>query len=182
MADLSRKQESYGKSKIALNSTVRNFTSSSFTSQNLGFTWSEATTAMFLRPRADGTASALKNPSGPLAVKRVEDANGVRRYLLLFYNKASEADCIQTHGNCAEARRNPYWLAGGLESSGTIKWSQPELAVYADTIAHPSHAHGGLGYPDIVAARNNNNINTSCSENCLVIGIRGYRSIGSGSC
>ena len=125
-----------------------------FTSQNLGFTWSEATTAMFLRPRADGTAAALKNPSGPLAVKRVEDANGKRRYLLLFYNKASEADCIQTHGNCAEARRNPYWLAGGLESSGTILWSQPELAVYADTIAHPSHAHGGLGYPDIVAARN----------------------------
>jgi hypothetical protein len=123
-----------------------------FTSHTLGYTWNSADTAKFMRPRVDGTAASLKNPSGPLAVKRIEPGvDGRRRYLLLFYNKATEADCIQKHGNCAEARRNPYWIAGGLEANDTILWSQPELAVYADTIARPSHRHGGLGYPDIIA-------------------------------
>lgn len=89
-----------------------------------------------LQPMAGG----LKNPTGPITVRRM--ANG--QHLLLYYNNFARGSGYN---------RNPYWLAAGIETAGELLFSQPEVALYY--AAYPNGTgHEGAdarpGYPDFI--------------------------------
>lgn len=92
-----------------------------------------------------GAASGVKNPRGPITIKRLDRASGARPgqgdYLMLFYNNGAKS----------YLSRNPYWLAAGVEVAATagapptILWSQPEIAIF-----NPVDHGDRPGYPDII--------------------------------
>lgn len=85
----------------------------------------------------------LKNPNGPLAIRRFPVTNTTDGYLLVFYNRGMPADArgLQV---ASWGLRNPYFLAGGaLQPDGSLAWSQPEVLLYAlDSTSR-------IGYPDL---------------------------------
>lgn len=90
--------------------------------------WGPAGAARVWNASGAGAGAAVKNGRSPITLKRL--ANG--RYLLLSFFTAGGG-------------RNPYWLSCGVEEGGEVRFSQPELALYA-----PPRAPYGLGYPDII--------------------------------
>lgn len=71
----------------------------------------------------------LVNSDSPLSPFYI--GNG--RYLLPFYNTPFAKPFMG---------RNPLWLSAGIESDGTILWSQPEMILYSDYST-------AFAYPDI---------------------------------
>jgi hypothetical protein len=92
-------------------------------------------------PAAAGRA--LRNPEGPITLKRVPRADGSVGYLLLFYNRGCAA------GGVCYAGRNPYWLAAGVEEAGEVRFSQPEIALFS-TNYEGAQLSSRIGYPDLL--------------------------------
>jgi len=90
-----------------------------------------------------GARAGVKNPRGPITMKRFDGASGKQEgkggYLLLYYNNN-----MKTYLN-----RDPYWLAAGWETNGTVLWSQPEVVLY-DAMDHTNRP----GYPDFIEHKN----------------------------
>lgn len=84
-------------------------------------------------------SAGLKNPRGPITLKRFDKASGRSEgqggYLLLFFNNNMKS----------YLNRDPYWLAAGWEVNGTVLWSQPEVVLY-DAMDHTNRP----GYPDFI--------------------------------
>lgn len=74
----------------------------------------------------------LKNPRACPKLGKTRDG----RFLLWFHNNG-----FPGWGNSAV--RNPVWITGGVEVDGTIRWSQPEVLLYA---SDPTVR--GMSYPD----------------------------------
>jgi len=93
--------------------------------------WGQTGFARFWSATPVLTNRALKNPRGPVQLRRM--AGG--RYLLLFYYNS----------NLDFSSRNPYFIAAGREEGGEVRFSQPEVALYDfwDLADKP-------GYPDLV--------------------------------
>jgi hypothetical protein len=100
--------------------------------------WGPAHAASFwaATPSAASLGAVLRNPRGPVTLKRLATFPG-GRYLLLFYN----------NGDPTFNSRNPYWLAVGVEDAalGEVVFSQPEICLFyaLDNTTRP-------GYPDFV--------------------------------
>ena len=108
--------------------------------------WGASSYARFQQPPLPGSASnitsSLKNPRGPITVKRF--SNGL--YLMLWFNNG--ADSYQTQVTASISSRNPYWLSSGIEVDGSIVFSQPEIVLYIDG-SHAT-ADSRIGYPDFI--------------------------------
>lgn len=85
----------------------------------------------------------LRNPEGPITLKRVPRPDGSVGYLLLYYNRGCAAG-----GQCY-AGRNPYFLAAGFEEAGEVRFSQPEIALFS-TDYEGAQEGSRVGYPDIL--------------------------------
>ena len=85
----------------------------------------------------------LRNPEGPITLRRVPRPGGAVGYLLLYYNRGCAA------GGVCYAGRNPYWLAAGVEEGGEVRFSQPEIALFSTDYAG-AQAGARPGYPDIL--------------------------------
>ena len=77
-------------------------------------------------------AYATYSPQGR-RIKHSRAANFVKKfsngkYLLWYHNHGGEA--IHAGKWDPYANRNPAWIAGGIESSGYIHWSEPEILLY----------------------------------------------------
>ncbi len=107
-----------------------------------GRTWSEPTPATY----TPGGDRIMKTPRACPRVWR--DSKG--RYLFWFHNNNGATDSYGAR-NPDHPLRNPVWVAGGIEKTGKIYWSQPELLLYE---SYRSLASGGqrLGssYPDFL--------------------------------
>jgi hypothetical protein len=79
--------------------------------------WDSGAVAGFAAFQGKNVTLGLKNPRGPVTMKRF--AGGL---LLLFYNNYKKT--------FSDYSRNPYWLAAGEERNGTVLWSQPEVGLY----------------------------------------------------
>lgn len=84
---------------------------------------------------------------GGRRIKHPRAANFVRKfsngkYLLWYHNNGGEA----VHAGAWDyyRDRNPAWLAGGIEKSGSIHWSEPEIVLYDDD------PKARISYPDFV--------------------------------
>lgn len=106
--------------------------------------WVDSTFASFAGDSLQGTpdfiSKALKNPRGPITLKRFSNGN----YLLLWYNNAFPS--YGSQGN--RSSRNPYWISAARESldrHGTIEFSQPEVVLYG-----VAHGDQRPGYPDFI--------------------------------
>lgn len=94
-------------------------------------------------------AYATYTPGGR-RIKHPRAANFVRKfsngkYLLWFHNHGGEP----VHGQrwSYYMGRNPAWICGGIEKSGFIHWSQPEILLYdADPAVR-------ISYPDFIEDR-----------------------------
>ncbi|KAH8098451.1 WSC domain-containing protein [Aureococcus anophagefferens] len=99
--------------------------------------WTNSSYAVYEDTWASGSEAWVKQPRGPLSPKK--QPNGL--WLMTYYN-------TEPLGAFAAAAtvsdRNNMWLTVGREAGGTIKWSQPELALY-DRVHSKFH-----GYPDVV--------------------------------
>ncbi len=92
------------------------------TSSDGGKTWRDQRFAQY-----SAQGRRIKNPRGPAIFRKF--SNG--KFLLLFYNNST-----QTFDN-----RNPYWISGGIETNGGIRWSEPEITLYSpDPQARPGYA------------------------------------------
>jgi len=74
----------------------------------------------------------LKNPRACPKLGKTSDG----RFLLWYHNNG-----FPGWGNSAV--RNPVWISGGVEADGDIRWSQPEILLYA---SDPTVR--GMSYPD----------------------------------
>lgn len=96
-------------------------------------------------------AYATYTPNGR-RIKHPRAANFVRkfsngRFLLWFHNHGGEAAHTPEWTNNRTGyyrNRNPGWICGGVERSGFIHWSQPEILLYDDDPAVR------ISYPDFV--------------------------------
>ena len=72
-----------------------------------------------------GARAGVKNPRGPITMKRFDGASGKQEgkggYLLLYYNNN-----MKTYLN-----RDPYWLAAGWETNGTVIMSPLHTRVHS---------------------------------------------------
>jgi len=59
---------------------------------------------------------------------------GNGRFLFWYHN----------HGGKDFRSRNPVWISGGIEKSGTIHWSEPEILLYDDNV------DTRMSYPDLI--------------------------------
>lgn len=96
-------------------------------SRDGGHTWSAPAWATF------GTGGPIKNPRAATFAWSCGDG----RHLLWFHNNSNT--WFGTY-------RNPAWLSGGIEVDGEIRWSEPEIVVYADD------PQVSMSYPDLVQA------------------------------
>ncbi|MER7273941.1 exo-alpha-sialidase [Dactylosporangium sp. NPDC000244] len=83
------------------------------------------------RPATFATGRPIRNPRAATFAWACGDG----RYLLWFHNNGNT--WFGTY-------RNPAWLSGGVEVDGVIRWSEPEIAVYADD------PQTSMSYPDLV--------------------------------
>ncbi|MCE4027171.1 exo-alpha-sialidase [Microbacterium sp. Au-Mic1] len=97
----------------------------SATSRDGGHTWSTPEWATYASGRP------IKNPRAATFAWSCGDG----RHLLWFHNNSNT--WFGTY-------RNPAWLSGGIEVDGVIRWSEPEIAVYADD------PQVSMSYPDLV--------------------------------
>jgi hypothetical protein len=77
---------------------------------------------------------ALRNPRACPKIGKTKSG----KFLLWFHNNG-----FPGWGNSAV--RNPVWISGGIENKGNIKWSQPEIILYA---SDPTVR--GMSYPDYI--------------------------------
>lgn len=101
--------------------------------------WVPTTFASFWdeTPSAKAVNATLRNPRGPITLKRLQLPFAQGRYLLLWYN----------NGNTGYNNRNPYWLSSGVETrEGDVRFSQPEIVLYD----FMDQAANRVGYPDFV--------------------------------
>jgi hypothetical protein len=82
---------------------------------------------------------AIKNPRAFAFARRF--SNG--KYLLWFHNNGGEAVHALPHWDYYQDR-NPGWVCGGEERSGTIHWSEPEILLYDED------ARMRFSYPDFI--------------------------------
>lgn len=93
------------------------------TSRDQGKTWSAPMPITY-----HATGRPLKNP---IACPRIwKCRNG--KYLLWYHNTFFDND------------RNPAWLAGGIETNGSIQWSQPDMVLYSTVLPQR------FSYPDLI--------------------------------
>jgi len=90
-----------------------------------GRTWSEPRRMTY----APG-GRPVKNPRANVKAWRTADG----RYLLWYHN----------HSGRSFDKRNPAWLAGGIERDGRIHWSEPEIVLY------DPDPNIRMSYPDLV--------------------------------
>jgi hypothetical protein len=81
----------------------------------------------------------LKHPRAAAFVWKA--SNG--KYLLWYHNNGGEA--IHQSRFSLSGHRNPAWIAGGVERSGHIYWSEPEILLYAPDLETKS-----ISYPSLV--------------------------------
>ena len=95
--------------------------------------------SLSLSPHPPVQASlALKNPRGPITLKRFSNGN----YLMLWYNN----HCNSFASTGGRSSRNPYWLSAARETSdGRIVFSQPEIVLYGVAAGDQRP-----GYPDFI--------------------------------
>ncbi len=91
---------------------------------------------------ADGRP--IKNPRACPRVWRCKNGN----FLFWFHN----------HSGTDFKDRNPAWLSGGVEQSGRIVWSQPEIVLYGEDLSYDT---GRFSYPDLIEGDNNYWITTT---------------------
>jgi hypothetical protein len=84
-----------------------------------------------------------KNPRAANFVRRF--SNG--RFLYWFHNHGREGIYDGQPGNVPYQSRNPAWVSGGIEEGGAIRWSEPEILLYAD---EPGVR---MSYPDFIEDR-----------------------------
>lgn len=108
--------------------------------------WSTSTFARYWSALPAAAGSLLKNPEGPITLKRFDSRGG--RFLLLYYNNALPGYCSGGSGSTRPCR-NPVWLASGREEGGEVLFSQPELALF-DAVPMTAWLGEGIGYPDFV--------------------------------
>lgn len=96
-------------------------------SRDGGRTWSVPELMRY----ADGRP--IKNPRACPRLWRCKNGN----YLFWFHN----------HSGKDFKDRNPAWLAGGVERSGRILWSQPEIVLYGEDLSYDT---GRFSYPDLI--------------------------------
>jgi len=94
-------------------------------SRDGGATWTEPGPAVY-----SPGGRAFRHPRACPRIWRC--ANG--KYLFWFHH----------HGGKDFRGRNPAWVSGGIETGGTIHWSQPELLLY------DPDARIRISYPDLV--------------------------------
>ena len=110
-------------------------TSSNFSDRGA---WGDSTYASYEASSwASGAENFVKQPRGPLSPKK--QPNGL--WLMTYYNTQPLAAFAAA---ATISDRNNMWLTAGREVDGTVKWSQPELALY-DRVRSKFH-----GYPDVV--------------------------------
>lgn len=84
----------------------------------------------------------VKNPRSANVVRRY--ANGKYLYWFCFHGGerlGREQDACSYMGY---GHRNPIWICGGEERDGGIRWSEPEVLLYSDTIGDR------MSYPDFL--------------------------------
>lgn len=82
----------------------------------------------------------VKNPRAANFVRRF--SNG--RFLYWFHNHGREGIYDGLPGSVPYQSRNPAWVCGGIEEGGVIRWSEPEILLYAD---EPGVR---MSYPDFI--------------------------------
>jgi hypothetical protein len=80
---------------------------------------------------ASATPNVIKNPRACPRLFKCKNGN----YLLWYHN----------HGGKDYKQRTPVWIVGGVEKSGNIEWSQPEILLYS----HEKEING-MSYPDLI--------------------------------
>lgn len=112
--------------------------------------WPASTFAEYRQPHPralyNGNSTFMKNPRGPISPKR--QPNGL--VLMTYYNNGGFAPFAHIS---PVSDRNNMWLTVGQEEGDvgngtTIRWSQPELALYDRSRSR------GHGYPDLVTVPN----------------------------
>lgn len=88
-------------------------------------TWSVPVAAMY------AYGDTIRNPRACARIFKC--LNG--KYLLWFHNDSFYW-----------GHRNPVWLSGGVEVNGAIKWSQPEMILFSETLS----TDFSISYPDLV--------------------------------
>jgi hypothetical protein len=96
---------------------------------------------------AGGLAGAagrrVKNPEGPITLKRFPVAGGGKCLLLFYFNSCPGYACP----GVPRSARNPYFLAAGWEEEGEVRISQPEVVLYDLGLLASGTA---AGYPDFI--------------------------------
>lgn len=111
--------------------------------------WQLAPSGGYMTFSAAGGLSAaagrlVKNPEGPITIKRFPVAGGGKCLLLFYYNGCGAPKCP---AGTPRSNRNPYFLASGWEEAGEVRISQPEVALYDLTLMAGGEA---AGYPDFI--------------------------------
>lgn len=90
----------------------------------------------------------VKNPEGPITLKRFPVAGGGKCLLIFYFNGCpGEARGAPPCPGKARSSRNPYFLSSGWEEAGEVRISQPEVVLY--DLALMAGAEGA-GYPDFI--------------------------------
>jgi hypothetical protein len=87
----------------------------------------------------------VKNPEGPITLKRFPVAGSGKCLLLFYFNSCPGYQCPSTP--VERSARNPYFLSSGWEEEGEVRISQPEVVLYdLDLLTSGTAA----GYPDFI--------------------------------
>ena len=84
----------------------------------------------------------VKNPEGPITLKRFPIAGGGKCLLIYYYNSPGHT-CPGDNWS----QRNPYWLSAGWEEGAEVRLSQPEVVLYDLNMIGGGTA---AGYPDFI--------------------------------
>jgi hypothetical protein len=114
---------------ICFNRTARGYPAVSYSQDNCK-TWSVPVPATY------AYGDTIRTPRACARIFKC--SNG--KYLLWFHNNSFVA-----------GHRNPVWLSGGIESNGVIKWSQPEMILFSQTLTYNIL----ISYPDLVEDNGN---------------------------
>lgn len=96
----------------------------------------------------------VKNPEGPLTLKRFPIAGAGKCLLLYYFNSCPGYACP----GVKRSARNPYWLSAAWEEPGAsggpgaaaeVRLSQPEVVLY-DASAAMMASGTAAGYPDFI--------------------------------
>ena len=98
---------------------------------------------------AAAAGRAVKNPEGPITLKRFPVAGGGKCLLLFYFNSCPGYSCT---GGPARSARNPYWLSSAWEEAAAdggveVRLSQPEVVLYDTALMASGTA---AGYPDFI--------------------------------